>query len=84
MGLLQRFKGSAGLGGDANGVANGNGKHTVSPDAEKGSHEPVHLLSMRVISMGLIVSMGGFIFGYDTGLFSYRVNFHIELHSNMA
>ncbi|KAI9664595.1 MAG: hexose transporter hxt1 [Bathelium mastoideum] len=70
MGLLQRFKGSRSAGSNENGVADGTNGHTASPDTEKGTHEPVKLLSARVISMGLIVSMGGFIFGYDTGQIS--------------
>ena len=28
---------------------------------------PVKFLSMRSLAMGVLVSMGGFIFGYDTG-----------------
>ena len=28
---------------------------------------PVKFLSMRSFAMGVLVSMGGFIFGYDTG-----------------
>ncbi|KAI9708019.1 MAG: hexose transporter hxt1 [Bogoriella megaspora] len=81
--LIQRFKRSpqqdsndpVAVNGDANGHANGttNGaaySNSYPPEAEKGSHEPVRLLTPRVISMGLIVSMGGFIFGYDTGQIS--------------
>ncbi len=43
----------------------------VSPDREKEAgvynDSPVKFLSMRSFAMGILVSMGGFIFGYDTG-----------------
>jgi len=34
---------------------------------QNGEDGPVRLVSPRVFAMGLIVSIGGFIFGYDTG-----------------
>ena len=46
----------------------------VSQDREKeaGLYEyddsPVKFLSMPSLAMGVLVSMGGFIFGYDTGM----------------
>lgn len=43
------------------------------PDAEnyKGLDDtPVRMLRLRIIVMGLLVSMGGLIFGYDTGQIS--------------
>ena len=67
MGLMQRFNRSPHAGTDEKTVANGAGQPDGSLDVEKGSREPVRLITPRTISMGLIVSMGGFIFGYDTG-----------------
>ncbi len=50
---------------------NANAGVPVSQDREKeaGGHDdsPVKFLSMRSLAMGVLVSMGGFIFGYDTG-----------------
>lgn len=44
----------------------------VSPDRDKEAgvydDSPVKFLSMRSFAMGVLVSMGGFIFGYDTGM----------------
>ena len=44
----------------------------ISPDREKeaGGYDdsPVKFLSVRSFAMGILVSMGGFIFGYDTGM----------------
>lgn len=43
----------------------------VAPDPEKEGGEyddsPVKFLTGRSLAMGVLVSMGGFIFGYDTG-----------------
>lgn len=43
----------------------------VSQDREKEASvyddSPVKFLSMPSLAMGVLVSMGGFIFGYDTG-----------------
>jgi SP family sugar:H+ symporter-like MFS transporter len=42
-------------------------------DGEKGHHlvdTPIPLLTWRSFVMGILVSMGGFIFGYDTGQIS--------------
>lgn len=38
-------------------------------DTEKGFEDdgPTHIYNLRVIAMVLIVSIGGMIFGYDTG-----------------
>ena len=50
---------------------NANADFPVSQDREKeaGVHDdsPVKFLNMRSLAMGVLVSMGGFIFGYDTG-----------------
>ena len=42
------------------------------PDTEKGLQDdgPLNIWNMRVIAMILIVSIGGMIFGYDTGQIS--------------
>ena len=53
--------------------ANGNtqGQIHVSSDSVKelGGYDdtPVKFLTLRSLLMGVLVSMGGFIFGYDTG-----------------
>lgn len=47
--------------------------HLANPVAEKGMDlvdSPIPLLTWRSIVMGIFVSMGGFIFGYDTGQIS--------------
>jgi len=48
-------------------------RDATDPQEVKGeelSDEPVKLLRFRIIIMGAIVSLGGFIFGYDTGQIS--------------
>lgn len=51
---------------------NANAGIQVSPDRDKEAgvydDSPVKFLSMRSFAMGVLVSMGGFIFGYDTGM----------------
>ena len=53
---------------------NANAEVQVPPDREKeaGVYDdtPVRFLSPRSLAMGVLVSMGGFIFGYDTGMAS--------------
>ena len=48
----------------------------VPPDREKETglynDTPVRFLTPRSLAMGVLVSMGGFIFGYDTGMASVR------------
>ena len=68
MGLLSRFKHTENAHppeGDANAGIQ------VSQDREKEAgvydDSPVKFLSMPSLAMGVLVSMGGFIFGYDTG-----------------
>lgn len=70
MGLLSRSKNTK----SANGTlpeGNVNAAIQVSPDREKeaGLYDdtPVKFLTGWSLAMGLLVSMGGFIFGYDTG-----------------
>lgn len=50
---------------------NGNADDHLSQDREKEAgvygDSPVKFLSMPSLAMGVLVSMGGFIFGYDTG-----------------
>ena len=47
-------------------------------DAGVYDDSPVKFLSMRSLAMGVLVSMGGFIFGYDTGM-----NLQAETHDGM-
>ena len=53
---------------------NANAEIQVSPDREKETgvynNTPVRFLTPRSLAMGVLVSMGGFIFGYDTGMSS--------------
>ncbi|KAK4948198.1 hexose transporter hxt5 [Elasticomyces elasticus] len=39
-------------------------------DLEKAHNAPIKIVSVRVFMMGVLVSMGGFIFGFDTGQIS--------------
>lgn len=60
-------------------MANANGNHhnrvvadtpvVDGPEAEKqlSRDEPIRIFRLRIILMGILVSMGGLIFGYDTG-----------------
>lgn len=51
---------------------NANAGIQLSPDRDKEAgvydDSPVQFLSPRTFAMGILVSMGGFIFGYDTGM----------------
>lgn len=52
---------------------NNNTPHLTNPLVEKGVDlidSPIPLLTWRSVIMGILVSMGGFIFGYDTGQIS--------------
>ena len=59
---------------------NANAEIQVAPDREKeaGVYDdtPVRFLSPRSAAMGVLVSMGGFIFGYDTGMASIGSTLH--------
>ena len=65
MGIFQRTKHTE----DGN-LSEGNGH--VDPEKEVGTYDdsPVKFLTVRSMLMGVLVSMGGFIFGYDTGRLS--------------
>lgn len=66
MGLMQRFsKKSEATEVDA-------AKQSTMVDTEKMDESPVHIWNFRVLSMILIVSLGGMIFGYDTGMLALR------------
>lgn len=43
---------------------------TIAGDADQYNDSPYPLLTWRTIVMGILVSMGGLIFGYDTGQIS--------------
>lgn len=70
MGVLSRMKGSKKAG-----TTSGRSSLTAVDAAvtEKGnngaasSHQPVKIFRLRIFAMALIVSLGGLIFGYDTG-----------------
>ncbi|KAF2100825.1 general substrate transporter [Rhizodiscina lignyota] len=55
-------------------MTNNSPRHSTAiiGDAEKqrGHDEPVHVYSLRILLMATLVSMGGLIFGYDTGQIS--------------
>lgn len=56
-----------------NGNGNNNVAHITNPLVEKGVElvdSPIPLLTWRSVVMAILVSMGGFIFGYDTGQIS--------------
>ena len=65
---------------------------TEKQNAETGSVQPVHVYSLRIFLMGVLVSMGGLIFGYDTGepihvaifeilmLIDHRPNLRVSCH----
>ncbi|KAI9810810.1 MAG: hexose transporter hxt1 [Pycnora praestabilis] len=75
MGMLSRFskKGTPST-GTAMPEGNESSNVPVSPDVEKEAgvydNSPVKFLTRRSFVMGVLVSMGGFIFGYDTGQIS--------------
>lgn len=66
MGLTNKFKRSH---DEAAHEPSGTGRNPPLPDQdmEKMDDSPVHIWNARVISMILVVSLGGMIFGYDTG-----------------
>jgi hypothetical protein len=83
MGVLQKFMGKSPSHDDDDDKAT---EGTATPpevaehaDLEKEAGEPlvdtpVRLLRLRIFMMGLIVSIGGLIFGYDTGQISGLLN----------
>lgn len=76
MNLISRFKRQTGSGettprnsvDDVAAANYQNGKTNIDP--EKGSDQPIRIFRLRIIAMVLIVSLGGMIFGYDTGQIS--------------
>ncbi|GAM87228.1 hypothetical protein ANO11243_052500 [Dothideomycetidae sp. 11243] len=42
----------------------------TAADVEKAPDEPIRIFRLRILAMGVIVSFGGMIFGYDTGQIS--------------
>jgi hypothetical protein len=80
MGILQTFRGADHTrekGKDTNGT-NTPPNAEEHADLEKEAGEPldsspVRIFTLRVFLMGMIVSIGGMIFGYDTGQISGMV-----------
>lgn len=69
MGLLSRFKPGV---DEAAHETSGTGRNPPLPDQEieKMDDSPPHVWNIRVVFMILVVSIGGMIFGYDTGQIS--------------
>ncbi|EKG21571.1 Sugar/inositol transporter [Macrophomina phaseolina MS6] len=67
MGLLSRFRREPNEPSNT-GVAHDNSSNDL--EFNKQEDGPLHIFNWRVIYMGVLVSMGGFIFGYDTGQIS--------------
>ncbi|TKA63170.1 hypothetical protein B0A49_07188 [Cryomyces minteri] len=51
-------------------ATNARAQSPASLDPEKADTSPAHIMNLRVLIMLVLVSMGGFIFGYDTGQIS--------------
>jgi SP family sugar:H+ symporter-like MFS transporter len=78
MGVLQRFRGAQPTHEHDDATTSGS---KTPPDASEHAdlekeagqrleNGPVHVFSLRVFTMAIIVSIGGLIFGYDTGQIS--------------
>ncbi|OJD33589.1 mfs monosaccharide [Diplodia corticola] len=77
MGLLSKFR------REPNAPSNASARQDNSPtdlEFNKEQDGPLHIFNWRVIYMGILVSMGGFIFGYDTGQISGFVEMPDFLH----
>jgi SP family sugar:H+ symporter-like MFS transporter len=73
MGILSKLKRNEPPGPESDDVAHRYGGETPPETLEKDGvdiHAPVKIFSLRVFSIVMIVSMGGLIFGYDTGQIS--------------
>lgn len=69
MGIIAKLK-QRRPGTEPSQVPNKDNVPNTPPDMEKQDHAPVNIYSLRVLAMLLIVSLGGMIFGYDTGQIS--------------
>ena len=69
MGLFHQSKHAENLSlPDDNAVANSQAVQTNGKEIGGYDDTPVQFLTVRSLLMGVLVSMGGFIFGYDTGM----------------
>ena len=74
MGLFQQPKHAEnGTLSDDNGVAKTQGAPDIGKENGGYDDTPVQFLTIRSLLMGVLVSMGGFIFGYDTGTRIWRL-----------
>lgn len=71
MGIMSRFrKGGSQETTPSNSVADVRNNDRTAAEAEKQDDTPVRMLRLRIFAMVLVVSIGGMIFGYDTGQIS--------------
>lgn len=75
MALMSRFHkagGASSNGNATNSIDHRNSDTTNGQETEKQlpNDEPIRIFRLRIILMGILVSMGGLIFGYDTGMAS--------------
>lgn len=55
---------------ETNGASNGDAAGNISDIYGGHDNSPLPWVTLRLLGMGVLVSMGGFIFGYDTGQIS--------------
>lgn len=53
--------------------ASDNTTDAIQAEKQITNDEPIRIFRLRIILMGVLVSMGGLIFGYDTGKLTARV-----------